>query len=523
MHELSTDDNPDVRAEAAHALGQVPDPSASDLLVMLLYDRDLAVVRAAIASVGRRFERSGPNPLYATILISLMGNRRLKMEARDALVAHGGEAIPPLMHFMRSPDEQIWVRRAVPKTVALIGLQEGADALVENLDAPDEIVRSKIVEALVYMRTRWPEITFRRKEISNQVRVAAEHYLRQLADLWAVSSLREARLVGPLAVWKKDGRVPTLPQQLLAQRMSRTVGNIFGLLQLIEDPDDVRASQRSLLSDDPRLRARALEYLDNTLPGSVRRNVIAVIDDSPPGDKLAAAAAHFNVRSDSPERTLERLIQIDPKQDPSAIGIVLAALYNIWDEKIESLYPLVERIAEESTDPMVREPAEWVNLQVAAGPRTRGVLATGGEADMAPMAHIEMMVFLQGVDLFAHCNAEEVLRLAAIASEQTFEKGEVIFNRGDVSDRLYCVVEGRVRLEAGGEKGAVIGANGRFGVFDILSGRRRTSNCEAATDCRLLMIEAEDFFDLLSNNIEIVRALFRTVVELSEDADERLL
>jgi CRP-like cAMP-binding protein len=45
----------------------------------------------------------------------------------------------------------------------------------------------------------------------------------------------------------------------------------------------------------------------------------------------------------------------------------------------------------------------------------------------------------------------------------------------------------------------------------------------AVTDTRVLIIEAEDFFDLLSNNIEIVRALFRTVIALSEDADERLL
>ena len=45
----------------------------------------------------------------------------------------------------------------------------------------------------------------------------------------------------------------------------------------------------------------------------------------------------------------------------------------------------------------------------------------------------------------------------------------------------------------------------------------------ALTDTRLLIIEAEDFFDLLSNNIEIVKALFRTVVSLGEDADERLL
>ncbi|MFV2071355.1 MAG: cyclic nucleotide-binding domain-containing protein [Thermoanaerobaculales bacterium] len=60
---------------------------------------------------------------------------------------------------------------------------------------------------------------------------------------------------------------------------------------------------------------------------------------------------------------------------------------------------------------------------------------------MAPMAHIEMMVFLQGVNLFAHCNADQVLRLAAIAREHTFEKNEVIFHRNDPADGLYCVVE----------------------------------------------------------------------------------
>jgi len=142
---------------------------------------------------------------------------------------------------------------------------------------------------------------------------------------------------------------------------------------------------------------------------------------------------------------------------------------------------------------------------------------------MAPMAQIEMMVFLQGVDLFAHCNAEEVLRLAAIASEQNYDKNEVIFHRDDPADSLYCVVEGRVRLDGGEETGAVIGVNGRFGVFDILSGRSRIGDAVAVTDTRLLVIEAEDFFDLLSNNIEIVRALFRTVITLSEAADERLL
>jgi CRP-like cAMP-binding protein len=45
----------------------------------------------------------------------------------------------------------------------------------------------------------------------------------------------------------------------------------------------------------------------------------------------------------------------------------------------------------------------------------------------------------------------------------------------------------------------------------------------AAGDTRVLVIEAEDFFDLLSNNIEIVRALFRTVLAADSRANKSLL
>jgi hypothetical protein len=294
-------------------------------------------------------------------------------------------------------------------------------------------------------------------------------------------------------------------------------------LELVENAEDVRAAQRSLLSGQSKLRARALEYLDNTLSGSLRRDLFAVIDDASPAEKLRRAQAIFGIEFESPEETLRRMIQIDPWTDPSAIGIILAALYNVWDEEIEALYPLVKSLAEEAEDPMVKETAAWACRKVEAGPRTRGVLARGGDTEMGPMAQIEMMVFLQGVDLFAHCNAEQVLRMAAIASEHSYEKGEVIFRREETADSLYCVVEGKVRLDADDGTGVVVGPSGRFGVLDILSGRTRLGDAVAASDSRVLIIEAEDFFDLLSNNIEIVRALFQSVIALGEDANERLL
>ena len=132
---------------------------------------------------------------------------------------------------------------------------------------------------------------------------------------------------------------------------------------------------------------------------------------------------------------------------------------------------------------------------------------------MTPMARIEMVVFLQSVDLFAYCNAEQMLRLAAIASERHVPASEVIYHRNDPPDALFCVVEGRVDLTGASNGRSQAGPRDTFGVTDIMSGQLRTCDAIADTDIRLLVIEAEDFFDLLSNNIEIVKALFRRLTQ----------
>jgi len=523
LGKMVADPDAAVRAEAARALGEVSEPVAESVMLQLLYDSDLTVVRKAIHSIQTRLNRDGPNPIYVPTLVALMGNRRLKHEAREALVAIGDSAVQPLRHFMNSDDEQIWVRRAVPKTLALLGVQSAADALEESLDAGDTVLRSKIIEALCFMRARHQRTRFSDRTIRTQVQAEASRYLRCLADLWAISSLHEAHLEGPFAVWQKTDRVPTLPQQLLAQRMQTLVSNIFGLLELIERPEDVRAARRSLMSRQPNLRARALEYLDNSLAGTLRRDVFSVIDDAPPEEKLRRARLYFGVLMESPEATLDRLIQNDPKIDPAGRGIVLAAMHAVWAEEVVSLYGLVARMAEKAEETLVRETALWVTARAGKVPPGKGLIGKGETSQMTPMAHIEMMVFLQGVDLFAHCNADQVLRLAAIASENTFGKAEEVFRKGDAPDALYCVVEGRVRLGGNGDHGTVVGSTGRFGVLDILSGRPRSGSAVAETETRLLMIEAEDFFDLLSNNIDIVKALFRTVVSNDPDSDEALL
>jgi CRP-like cAMP-binding protein len=142
---------------------------------------------------------------------------------------------------------------------------------------------------------------------------------------------------------------------------------------------------------------------------------------------------------------------------------------------------------------------------------------------MTQMAQIEKVVFLQGVELFAFCNAEQLLQLASIASDRSLAAGENIFSSNEPPDALYCVVEGRVGLSGPDRDTTTVSSGETFGVLDILSDQLRARDAVAAADSRLLVIEAEDFFDLMSNNIEIVRALFRQLTRSSIETAETLL
>ena len=111
LNDLLSDADPEIRAEGAKALGAIREPRFQELLIRLLYDREPQIAREAISAIRRRVARDGYNPIYVPTLVSLLNERRVKHEAREALVAFGEPAIPALAHFMGDPDEQLWVRR----------------------------------------------------------------------------------------------------------------------------------------------------------------------------------------------------------------------------------------------------------------------------------------------------------------------------------------------------------------------------------------------------------------------------
>lgn len=128
------------------------------------------------------------------------------------------------------------------------------------------------------------------------------------------------------------------------------------------------------------------------------------------------------------------------------------------------------------------------------------------------LPRIETVLFLQGVDFFSACTTEQILRISAIVNQRRLTKGERIYNPGEEAGELYCLVEGAVATSNGAPERRV-GPGETFGMLEILSGRLRSHAAVAEEDSLVLEITAEDFFDLLSHNIEIVKALFRRILE----------
>ena len=98
-------------------------------------------------------------------LMSLLGHRTLKAEARDTLVGYGETIVSALDHVLRDRREHIWIRRHIPNTLALIPAQASMDALVAALGEPDGFLRYKAIAAIELLAREHPEIPFPRAAV----------------------------------------------------------------------------------------------------------------------------------------------------------------------------------------------------------------------------------------------------------------------------------------------------------------------------------------------------------------------
>ena len=124
---------------------------------------------------------------------------------------------------------------------------------------------------------------------------------------------------------------------------------------------------------------------------------------------------------------------------------------------------------------------------------------------------IEKVLLLQEIDVFQNSTTEDLSHIAAITERILFPKGDIIYEEGDISDSLYVVVDGRVRLHRAGTDIMIAEPKNVFGTWALFDDEPRVATASALEDCTLLRLNKEDFYDLLADHSQITQGLLKTL------------
>ena len=132
---------------------------------------------------------------------------------------------------------------------------------------------------------------------------------------------------------------------------------------------------------------------------------------------------------------------------------------------------------------------------------------------MAGLNIVEKVIALEGVELLKNLTPEQLSRIASIAREVKHPPNKVIFDPLVPMDALLVVVDGAVELSRDGEVLHTAKQNDVLGAWALFDDDPMPVSAKTVEDTRLLRIGRDDFYDLLSDNVEITAAIFSTLVK----------
>lgn len=109
---------------------------------------------------------------------------------------------------------------------------------------------------------------------------------------------------------------------------------------------------------------------------------------------------------------------------------------------------------------------------------------------------------LSKIHIFRGLAPQGLQQIAAIAREESFGAGAIIFREGEGGDKLYLILDGKVRISRevagmGEEALAVLGPGDAFGEMSLIDDFPRSADARVHERCRLLVLSKEAMEDLL--------------------------
>src|SRR5262249_27035334 len=209
------------------------------------------------------------------LLIEKLVDKRIRREAREALLKFGDAVVPELERRLSDGAQPLAVRAQIPKVLAYTGTQEAADALLASLHRLRYELDYPVIKALNRMRNNWSIIRLNNDVVAAAIWKEREAYdrLRAILDSLQINGVEDGgqNRQGPGAVF-------SILIRAVQERLDQRLEVMFRLLALIHSPQDVYSAYYNCRAR-PALRASAIEFLDNLLAAEFKPVVIPLLED----------------------------------------------------------------------------------------------------------------------------------------------------------------------------------------------------------------------------------------------------
>ncbi len=126
---------------------------------------------------------------------------------------------------------------------------------------------------------------------------------------------------------------------------------------------------------------------------------------------------------------------------------------------------------------------------------------------------IEKVLLLQEVEILQSVETEYLAQIAVITGESEFQSGDMIFSEGDSAQTMYVVINGEVRLHRGEQDVMTAVPKTAFGVWALFEEEGRVVTATCKEDSLLLVLEKDDFHDLLADHSDITRSILEAMTK----------
>lgn len=131
---------------------------------------------------------------------------------------------------------------------------------------------------------------------------------------------------------------------------------------------------------------------------------------------------------------------------------------------------------------------------------------------MAELNIVEKVIALEGVELLKNLSPEQLSRIASIARVVKYPPGKIVLDPAQPMDAMYVILDGAVEISRDSEALHVARQNDVLGSWALFDQAAMPVQAKTIEDTTLLRIARDDFHDLLSDNVEIMAAIFSTLV-----------